>query len=55
MTAPLAVKIFTGVTMLIVAIWLRRRPEPVRDIIHPEHMATKKVELETIKTEKEKS
>ena len=26
--APLAVKIFTDVTMLIVAIWLWRRPEP---------------------------
>ena len=27
-TAPLAVKVFTDLTMLIVAIWLWLRPEP---------------------------
>ncbi|ANF82322.1 hypothetical protein A3K93_09050 [Acinetobacter sp. NCu2D-2] len=34
--APLAVKIFTDLTMLIVAIWLWRRPEPQIPVIQPE-------------------
>ena len=54
-TAPLAVKIFTDLTMLVVAIWLWRRPEPVRDLIHPENIVTKKPVQEPIKTEKKKS
>lgn len=32
-TAPLAVKAFTNITMLIVAIWLWRRPEPNQILI----------------------
>lgn len=31
--APIAVKIFTDLTMLIVAIWLWRRPEPQTQIL----------------------
>ncbi len=31
--APIAVKIFTDLTMLIVAIWLWRRPEPETQIL----------------------
>lgn len=30
--APLAVKIFTDITMLLVAIWLWLRPEPMPDL-----------------------
>lgn len=31
--APLAVKIFTDITMLLVAIWLWLRPEPMPDLL----------------------
>jgi hypothetical protein len=54
-TAPLAVKVFTDLTMLVVAIWLWRRPEPMQDIIPPRKMTSKKLELDSIKTEKDKS
>ncbi len=46
-TAPLAVKAFTNVTMLIVAIWLWRRPEPNQIIIQQNTVDPEKTDLQT--------
>ncbi|PJI29383.1 MULTISPECIES: YbaN family protein [Acinetobacter] len=50
-TAPLAVKAFTNITMLIVAIWLWRRPEPDQVMLHQETIHTEKTEIKLKKTE----
>ena len=46
-TAPLAVKAFTNITMLIVAIWLWRRPEPNQIIIQQNTVDPEKTDLQT--------
>lgn len=50
-TAPLAVKAFTNITMLIVAIWLWRRPEPDQVMLHQETIHPEKTEIKLKKTE----
>lgn len=50
-TAPLAVKAFTNITMLIVAIWLWRRPEPNRIIIQQNTVDPEKTDLPTAPSE----
>ena len=50
-TAPLAVKAFTNVTMLIVAIWLWRRPEPNQIIIQQNTVDPEKTDLPTAPSE----
>ena len=49
-TAPLAVKAFTNITMLIVAIWLWRRPEPDQVMLHQETIHPEKTEIKLKKT-----
>lgn len=44
-TAPLAVKAFTDITMLIVAIWLWRRPEPNPVIIQQNAVDPEKTDM----------
>lgn len=44
-TAPLAVKAFTDITMLIVAIWLWRRPEPNPVIIQQNAVDLEKTDM----------
>jgi uncharacterized membrane protein YbaN (DUF454 family) len=46
-TAPLAVKAFTNITMLIVAIWLWRRPEPNQIMMQQNSEAPQKTDLPT--------
>ncbi|MCO8081313.1 YbaN family protein [Acinetobacter lwoffii] len=46
-TAPLAVKAFTNITMLIVAIWLWRRPEPNQIIIQQNTVGPEKTDIPT--------
>lgn len=46
-TAPLAVKAFTNITMLIVAIWLWRRPEPNQIIIQQNTVDPEKTDIQT--------
>lgn len=53
-TAPLAVKAFTNITMLIVAIWLWRRPEPDQVMLHQETIHIEKTERKLKKTESNK-
>jgi len=50
-TAPLAVKAFTNITMLIVAIWLWRRPEPNQIIIQQNTVDPEKTDLPTAPSE----
>src|SRR5690606_18606684 len=50
-TAPLAVKVFSNISMLIVAIWLWRRPEPDQVMLHQETIHTEKTEIKLKKTE----
>ncbi len=49
--APLAVKAFTNITMLIVAIWLWRRPEPNQIIIQQNTVDPEKTDLPTAPSE----
>ena len=53
-TAPLAVKPFTNITILIVAICLLRLPEPDQVILHQETIHTEKTEIKLKKTESNK-
>ena len=50
-TAPLAVKAFTNITMLIVAIWLWRRPEPNQILIQQNTVDPEKTDLPTAPSE----
>lgn len=50
-TAPLAVKAFTNITMLIVAIWLWRRPEPNMVIIQQNTVDLEKTDISTAPSE----
>lgn len=51
-TAPLAVKAFTNITMLIVAIWLWRRPEPNQIMIVQQNAVNpEKTDLPTVPSE----
>ena len=50
-TAPLAVKAFTNITMLIVAIWLWRRPEPNQIIIQQNTVDPEKTDIPTAPSE----
>ena len=45
-TAPLAVKAFTNITMLIVGIWLWRRPEPNQIMMQQNPVAPQKTDLQ---------
>src|SRR5690606_4452491 len=53
--APVAVKIFTDIILLIVAIWSWRRPEPLPESQHHEQIATSVSSLIKKKTENDKS
>lgn len=53
--APVAVKIFTDIILLIVAIWLWRRPEPLPENQQHEQIATSVSSLIKEKTENDKS
>lgn len=50
-TAPLVVKAFTNITMLIVAIWLWRRPEPNQILIQQNTVDPEKTDLPTAPSE----
>ena len=51
-TAPLAVKAFTNITMLIVAIWLWRRPEPNQIMIVQQNAVNpEKTDIPTVPSE----
>ncbi|MEB6678787.1 YbaN family protein [Acinetobacter lwoffii] len=50
-TAPLTVKAFTNITMLIVAIWLWRRPEPNQILIQQNTVDPEKTDLPTAPSE----
>ncbi|TSH71228.1 DUF454 domain-containing protein [Acinetobacter sp. RF15A] len=53
--APVAVKIFTDIILLIVTIWLWRRPEPLPESQQHEQIATSVSSLIKKKTENDKS